>query len=95
MFDAVHPATGSIFHAALQTSSYQVTAAILEALVPLRELRRGQAKGLYKEFVGPDGYRRGESKDAFLSRNGSGPGPVDPATVPYYVLIVADPQSVP
>jgi hypothetical protein len=69
--------------------------AILDALAPLRDLRRGQAGDLYKEYVGPRGYQAGESKDDFLKRNGAGPGQVDPTRVPYYLLLVADPESIP
>jgi hypothetical protein len=73
------------------------TAAILDALEPLRTLRREQAGPLYKEYTGADGYRPGEGKDTFLARKprGLGPGPVIPEKAPYYLLIVADPQSIP
>ncbi len=49
----------------------------------------------YKEFAGPLAYRPGESKDKFLARNGAGLGPVDPNKVPYYLLIVGDPEAIP
>ncbi|HVK11475.1 MAG TPA: hypothetical protein VM597_22080 [Gemmataceae bacterium] len=75
---------------------------ILDALKPLRDLRKEQAGPLYKEFVGPGaGYRLGESKAAFLARpklsdaDRAGAGPVDPNRVPYYLLIIADPESIP
>jgi hypothetical protein len=73
---------------------------ILEALRELREHRRAQVQrtgsaSYYREFVGPLGYRPGESKHEFLRRNGAGPGPADPASVPYYILIVGDPESIP
>jgi hypothetical protein len=70
--------------------------AIAEALRPLLELRRAQAGGeLYREYRGPLGYRAGESKLQFLQRHGVGPGPVDPHKVPYYLLLVGDPEEIP
>ena len=70
-----------------------------EALAPLLDLRREQAgkrqERFFREFVGDDGYREGESKVAFLARHGAGPGPADPAKVPYYLLLVGDPEAIP
>ncbi len=66
-----------------------------EVLKPLLDLRREQAGDLYKEYVGRDAYRPGESKNKFLARHGMGPGPADPQKVPYYLLIVASPESIP
>lgn len=65
------------------------------ALKPLLELRKEQAGDLYKEYVGSDAYRPGETKNRFLSRHGMGPGPADPEKVPYYLLIVASPERIP
>lgn len=74
-------------------------AAILEALGPLLALRRAQATRRddrrYRECVGPDAYRPGETKQQFLTRMGAGTGPVDPAKFPYYVLLVASPEEMP
>jgi hypothetical protein len=73
--------------------------AIRDALRELLDHRRAQASAggqdYYKEFWGEDAYRPGESKTQFLSRHGAGPGPVDPATVPYYLLLVGSPRDIP
>lgn len=69
-------------------------AAIREALDELLNLRREQAGEYYKEYWGVDAYRPDESKQEFLSRHGAGPGPVDPKNVPYYLLLVGDPEQI-
>lgn len=70
-------------------------AAIREALEKLLRFRREQAGDLYKEYLGSNAYRAGESKQRFLARNGAGPGPVNPRELPYYLLIVGDPEHIP
>jgi hypothetical protein len=68
-------------------------------LRPLLERRRVQAAAVhehrYREFAAADGYRSGESKLEFLRRHGSGPGPVDPDVMPYYLLLVGGPDDIP
>jgi len=69
--------------------------AIKEALSELLEHRQQQTGEKYREYFGPDGYRPGESKNKWLGRHGMGPGPADPDKVPYYLLIVGDPETIP
>jgi hypothetical protein len=74
---------------------YNADPAIKEALQELIDLRQGQAGDYFKLYFGPDGYRTDETKTAFLARHGAGPGPADPEKVPYYLLIVGNPQQIP
>ncbi len=69
--------------------------AIKEALGGLLELRRSQAGERYREFSAQDGYQQGESYIKFLARHDIGPAPADPERVPYYLLIVGGPESIP
>ncbi|MFI5454057.1 MAG: C25 family cysteine peptidase [Isosphaerales bacterium] len=68
---------------------------VRDALKPLLEHRKTQAGKYYREYAGPNGYRPNESKLDFLARHGAGPGPADPGKVPYYLMIVGDPESIP
>lgn len=68
---------------------------IKEALGELLELRSAQAGPYFRIYDGRDGFRPGESKVGFLARHGMGPGPADPERVPYYLLIVGDPETIP
>jgi hypothetical protein len=70
--------------------------AILEALQPLINLRRTQAGARFKDYTqAPLAWRKDESKLDFLAARDAGPGDVDPAVIPYYLLLVADPAVIP
>ncbi len=69
--------------------------AIKEALSELLDHRQKLAGQKYREYLGPDGYRPDETKNKWLARQGMGPGPADPDKVPYYLLIVGDPEAIP
>jgi hypothetical protein len=69
--------------------------AIRDALKPLLDLRERQAGRYYKVFDGLKAFRGRDTKQKFLSRNLAGPGPSDPAKVPYYLLLVASPKEIP
>lgn len=73
------------------------TPVLREALAPLLDLRREQSGDLYRdETVSSDFlYRPGESMNVWRSRNGGAPGAVDPRKLPYYLLIIGDPQRIP
>lgn len=71
--------------------------AVNAALQPLLDLRRSQASRIketrYRELTGGSD---GDSKPEFLDRNGAGGGgAVDPDQIPYYLLIVGSPESIP
>lgn len=78
-------------------------AALKDALQPVLDLRRSQAGDFYREFDGRPGedghgdwYLPGDDKAAFLRRHGMGSvEAANPDKVPYYLLIVADPETIP
>jgi hypothetical protein len=74
--------------------------AVRRALQPLLDHRRRQAARTeerhYREVAGADGYRAGESVTDFLVRHQVGPGqPANPRRMPYYLLLVGDPEAIP
>jgi len=72
-----------------------VTDAEKEALAPLLRMRQEQAGVLYTDFPGTRAFQADDSKYSFLGRSGAGPGPVDPKKIPYYLLLVGSPNSIP
>lgn len=73
---------------------------VREALAPLLDHRRRQAAAeaerRYRDYLGADGYRTGESTAEFLVRHRVTPGqPANPDRMPYYLLLVGDPEAIP
>ncbi|MBE0699972.1 MAG: hypothetical protein IH586_23850, partial [Anaerolineaceae bacterium] len=93
---------GIIFPAAADPGQVDAILLALDRLVSLREKQMGGKARIYR---GADGFQwrrppvvsaiRPETKNEWLARNGAGPGQVDPTIVPYYLLIIGDPHSIP
>ena len=64
---------------------------IREQLSELFSLRSEQSKDMFKMFV----RKRSESASSFCARHGEPTGTTRPDRIPYYLLIVGDPQSIP
>lgn len=86
---------GVIFH-------QNVGGELPKALAELLDLRSAQAgknhKNYFHIFSGLSGYRpedREKAAEKFLERNKDTGGPVNPENVPYYLLIVGDPELIP
>ncbi|HSR16314.1 MAG TPA: hypothetical protein VLL51_11205, partial [Gemmatimonadales bacterium] len=71
------------------------------ALAELLDHRRSQAteknEKYYQElsYLGGDDDRQPETAQEFLARHGAGASIASPERMPYYLLIVADPESIP
>jgi hypothetical protein len=59
------------------------------------KLRSDQAGTRYREFSGAAGVRSDDTARVWLARQGVGPGQPQVGKVPYYLLIVGDPESIP
>ncbi len=68
---------------------------VREALQPLLELRREQATQRRCNYYCEFNYQPGQTKAVFLSERGVGFGPANPDRLPYYLLIVGDPRTIP
>ena len=64
---------------------------VREALAPLLTLRSQQAGALFKQLD----YKQGEQLRDWYQRHGISPGNLDPAIVPYYLLLVGPPTLIP
>ena len=93
---------GLVFPASAEGAQVDAILQALDPLVRLREEQMGRPAKIYRENDGlrwwqPTGEDRlrPETKNEWLARHGAGPGQVDPTIVPYYLLIVGDPLSIP
>ncbi len=70
-------------------------AQLKEALKPLLDLRQEQTGDYFKVYEKGTGRRPNELPSKFLRRHGASiSDPADPEKVPYYLLIVGDPEEV-
>ncbi|HEY5805710.1 MAG TPA: hypothetical protein VIT90_18695 [Lysobacter sp.] len=68
---------------------------VIQALKPLLDLRRAQCADLFKQFSEASAWRPGEKARAWLGRNGAELGQAQVNRVPYYLMIVGGPESIP
>jgi hypothetical protein len=69
---------------------------IRQALLPLLELRKGQAGDLFEVFEGSSAPAPGEPAVKWINRNGARLDVVDPYNgIPYFLLLVGSPESIP
>ena len=68
---------------------------VVEALKPLLEFRKEQAGELFREYRGESAPNPLESKQRWLARHKMGAGAANPTKVPYYLMLVGEPTSLP
>lgn len=68
---------------------------VQDALRVLLDYRQTQTGDLYGEYTGDDGYLPGDTWESFRIRHHIGSGEADPQEMPYYLLIVGDPETIP
>jgi hypothetical protein len=68
---------------------------VKNALQPLIEHRRAMTKNKVKIFDGEDGFKPGETAAQFIDRHGADSLTVIVDKVPYYLLLVGDPEAIP
>ncbi len=91
---------GVIFPATTTNEDQYKQKQIKEALSELLTHRQQQAtqkdERYYREFTGVDGYWPGKPLNKFFSHHRVDIGqPADPQKMPYYLLIVGDPETIP
>jgi hypothetical protein len=74
---------------------HNVSPAIKDALAPLVAWRKAQAAASKEHYFREMDYRPNEHRNDWLVRHGYGPGPANPERIPYYILIVGDPDQIP
>lgn len=75
--------------------AHDASAEVVDALKGLCGLRQAQAGARYKVFQGPAGYRPDERARTWLGRQGVAPGQAQVDKVPYYLLLVGGPETIP
>src|SRR4051812_6904596 len=68
-----------------------IKAALSELLSHRHDLAADRQASYFQVFE----HQAGESASQFLERNGAGRGIADPDRVPYYLLLVGDPEAIP
>lgn len=79
-----------------QDAAPRLRAALGELLDHRQRQASAQSLRYYQEYNHTRAYRPGDTKQQFLARQGVAAGqPVDPNRLPYYLLLVADPETIP
>ena len=68
---------------------------VKDQLKDLLDYRKQQATQKHEHYYQEYSYSEGDSKRTFLKRHDVGTGPADPDKMPYYLLIVGDPETIP